>query len=55
WVSPDGVAYLYENSHNPPYWDPVGPEIFNTGVERKALHLVDFDGDGKVRDIFYAI
>jgi hypothetical protein len=52
WVSPDGVGYLYGNSHNPPYWDPIGLEIFNTGMVRKALHLADFDGDGKVSYIF---
>ncbi|EED13517.1 hypothetical protein TSTA_097730 [Talaromyces stipitatus ATCC 10500] len=47
YVSPDGVGYLYGNSHNPPYWEPVGLEIFNGGVIRKAFHLVDFNGDGK--------
>ncbi|KAL3708913.1 hypothetical protein TMatcc_002701 [Talaromyces marneffei ATCC 18224] len=47
WVSPDGVGYLYGNTLNPPNWDPAGVEIFDAGVERKALHLADFDGDGK--------
>lgn len=48
-MSPDGVGYLYGNILNPPNWDPAGLEIFDAGVERKALHLADFDGDGKVR------
>ncbi|GAM34923.1 hypothetical protein TCE0_015r02825 [Talaromyces pinophilus] len=47
WISPDGVGYLYGNTLNPPNWDPAGLEIFDTATERKALHLADFDGDGK--------
>ncbi|KAJ5801621.1 uncharacterized protein N7518_003689 [Penicillium psychrosexuale] len=47
WVSPDGIGYLYGNIHSPPVWSPEGPKIFETGKERKAIHLADFDGDGK--------
>jgi hypothetical protein len=52
WVSPDGVGYLYGNVHNPPVWSPEGPKIFEAGKERKAVHLADFDGDGKVKPQF---
>ncbi|KAL4861182.1 SGNH hydrolase-type esterase domain-containing protein [Aspergillus spectabilis] len=47
WVSSTGVGYLYGNIHSPPTWDPEGPKIFEAGVDRKALRLADFDGDGK--------
>jgi hypothetical protein len=53
WISPDGVGYLYGNTLNPPNWDPAGLEIFDTATERKALHLADFDGDGKVTDFLW--
>ncbi|OJJ35887.1 hypothetical protein ASPWEDRAFT_41117 [Aspergillus wentii DTO 134E9] len=47
WVSPTGTGYLYGNVHKPPVWSPEGQQIFEANADRKAVHLADFDGDGK--------
>ncbi|KAL3483176.1 SGNH hydrolase-type esterase domain-containing protein [Aspergillus germanicus] len=47
WVSSAGERYLYGNIHSPPRWDPDGPKILDAGVDRKAIRLADFNGDGK--------
>jgi hypothetical protein len=53
WISPDGKIVPFVNRNNPPDttqykngWLGKGV-VLETGMDRKALHIGDWDGDGK--------
>lgn len=55
WISPDGKVSIFRNLHQPPDtskftkgggWDAAQVNL-ETGYDRRALHIGDWDGDGK--------
>ncbi|OBT82112.1 hypothetical protein VE02_08782 [Pseudogymnoascus sp. 03VT05] len=55
WISPDGKVAIFRNLHQPPDtskfktgggWDAAHVNL-ETGYDRRALHIGDWDGDGK--------
>jgi hypothetical protein len=53
WISPEGDVNVFINKNSKdqsdyyetPAW--IAPKLLKTGLDRRALHIGDWDGDGK--------